>query len=535
MFVSQLYHGLNPFTYGRLLSSDLITRFQTSLKTGPAIKTYCHNSTRVAEVAKVRAERTGSQPQDRARHRRVATVAALPVTCSVFPPRPAPRPLPALFRPIDIAWLVFFRIGAGLFIATEHLGAVVLGHPRQYLAARHHFTYLLAPLPNLPAPVVYGLYATTIGAGLAVAAGWHYRWAAALLLVGCWGAFLLDSTGYINHHYLFCLMAGLLLVLPAHRAASLDVRAGRVAPAATTPAWTRYLLLGQVGIVYFFAGLAKLNPDWLAARPLTLWLSHKAHWWLVGPLLVQPWLPWLMSYAGLVLDLGIAPLLLWRRSRPWAYGAAAVFHLSNVVIFGLGTFPWFSLLMTALFFDPDFPRHLPGGVGRWFRRRVPEPGAADADLAPPTLPWQRALVLGLTVYAAGQVAVPLRHFLYPGQVHWTEQGHNFAWHMMLRNKTSTAQFRVRFAADGREEIADLSQLITPRQRRYADHPDNLLRVAHWLADDYQAQGRPLSAVFVDSQVSLNGHPARPLIAPDVNLLRYQPGLRPAAWLLAAPE
>ncbi|HEX8329566.1 MAG TPA: HTTM domain-containing protein [Hymenobacter sp.] len=437
-----------------------------------------------------------------------------------------------LFQPIDMAWLVFFRLGAGLLIAVEHAGAVVLGHPQRYLAAPHHFTYLLAPLPNLSAPVLYALYAVVIGSGLAVAAGWHYRVAAALLCVGCWWLFLLDSTTYINHHYLFCLVAGLLVAVPAHRAASLDVRAGRVAPATTAPAWTRYLLLGQLGVVYFFAGVAKLNPDWLAARPLTVWLSHKSGWWLVGPLLTQPWLAWLMSYAGLALDLLVVPLLLWRPARPWAYGATAIFHLSNVVIFGLGTFPWFSLLMTALFFDPDFPRHLPGPVGRWFRRQVPVPTEQAAVL--PSRAWQRLVVVGLTTYAAVQLALPLRHFLYPGQPHWTEEGHNFAWHMMLRSKTSTASFRVRLA-DGREELADLSTVVTPAQARFANHPDCILQVAHWLAAEYRAKGRPLSAVFVTSQVSLNGRPAQPLIAPDVNLLRYQPTLLAATWIAPAPE
>ena len=446
---------------------------------------------------------------------------------------PTARLRNALFQPVDIAWLVFFRLGAGVFIATEHAGAVVLGHPQRYLEARHHFTYLLAPLPDLSAPVVYALYAMVVGSGLAVAAGWYYRAAALLLCLGCWWLFLLDSTTYINHHYLFCLVAGLLAVLPAHRAASLDVRAGRVAPAATVPAWTRYLLLGQLGLVYFFAGLAKLNPDWLAARPLTVWLGHKGHWWLVGSLLTQPWLAWLMSYAGLLFDLLVVPLLLWRAARPWAYGAAAFFHLSNVVVFGLGTFPWFSLLMTALFFDPDFPRRLPGAAGQWFRRQVPALVPAAAERPPRA--WQRlAIVAGLTAYAAVQVAVPLRHFLYPGSVHWTEQGHDFAWHMMLRDKTSTATFRVRFA-DGHEEVADLTGVVTPAQNRFANYPDCLLRVAHWLAADYRAQGRPVAAVFVDSQVALNGRPAQPLVAPTVNLLRYRPTLRPAYWVAPAPD
>jgi len=440
----------------------------------------------------------------------------------------------ALFRPVDIAWLVFFRLEAGVLIATEHAGAVVLGHPQHYLAARYHFTYLLAPLPDLAAPVLYSLYAAVIGAGLAVAAGWHYRAAAAVLCLGCWWLFLLDSTTYINHHYLFCLVAGLLLVVPAHRAASLDVRAGRVAPAATAPAWARYLLLGQVSIVYFFAGLAKLNPDWLLARPLAVWLSHKGGRWLVGPLLTQPLLPWLMSYAGLLLDLLLVPLLLWRPARPWAYAAAAVFHLSNVVIFGLGTFPWFSLVMTALFFDPDFPRHLPGVIGHWFRRQVPEIAAISATTTPSPA-WQRVVVAGLASYAVVQLALPLRHFLYPGPTHWTEQGHRFAWHMMLRNKQSTASFRVRFAADGHEETANLAAIVTPEQLHFADHLDCLLQVAHWLAAEYQTLGRPLNAVFVDSRVALNGRPAQPLIAPTVNLLRCRPSLRHATWLAPAPQ
>jgi hypothetical protein len=445
---------------------------------------------------------------------------------------PVARLRTALFQPVDLAWLVFFRVGAGVLIAIEHAGAVVLGHPQRYLAARHHFTYLLAPLPDLPAPVVYGLYATVIGSGLAVAVGWHYRAAAMLLCLSCWWIFLLDTTTYINHHYLFCLVAGLLCVVPAHRAASLDVRAGRVAPAATVPAWTRFLLLGQLGLVYFFAGVAKLNFDWLEARPLAVWLSHKGSRWLIGPLLTQPWLAWFMSYAGLLLDLLLVPLLLWRPTRRWAYAAAAFFHLSNVVVFGLGTFPWFSLLMTALFFDPDFPRRLPGGLGRWFRRQVPT--AVPEAAALPSRAWQRAIVAGLTAYGAVQVAVPLRHFLYPGQTHWTEQGHQFAWHMMQRSKTGTTTFRVRFA-NGGEEIADLATVVTPAQSRFATFPDCLVQVAHWLAADYRAVGRPVAAVFVDSKVSLNGRPAQPLVAPTVNLLRYQPSLQPATWIAPAPK
>ncbi len=48
--------------------------------------------------------------------------------------------------------------------------------------------------------------------------------------------------------------------------------------------WAYLLLRAQLGLVYFFAGFAKLNADWLlSAEPLRTWLPVHADAPLIGP------------------------------------------------------------------------------------------------------------------------------------------------------------------------------------------------------------------------------------------------------------
>jgi len=444
------------------------------------------------------------------------------------------RFITALFRPVDIAWLVVARIVVGFMLAMEMAGSLALGYAREYTEPQFHFTYLFFDwLPHWPPSVMIGLHLGAVAAGVAVAAGWRFRAASALLTLCYTLLFLAEQTRFINHFYLYCLVAGLLGLMPAHRAASADVRAGRVAPTATTPAWTRYLLLFQMSVVYFFAGLAKLNADWLMARPLTVWLAPKASYPVIGGLLGSVELPWVMSYAGVTFDLLVAPLLLWRRSRPWAFGAAVVFHVSNVLVFGLGTFPWFSLLITAaLFFPPYWPRRTPG-LRRWIVRRVPPPESSSRLTAAQAHP-RPLLLAGLGVYALIQLLVPLRHFLYPGDVHWTEEGHHFAWHMMLRAKSGSLSYRV-VLPNGRTETVFPGAYLTPRQTsKLTGQPDCIIQFAHFLAADYQRRGLGPVAVYADSWVQLNRRPSHPIVAPTVNLAAQPRTLGLYSWITPAP-
>ena len=143
----------------------------------------------------------------------------------------------------------------------------------------------------------------------------------------------------------------------------------------------------------------------------------------------------------------------------------------------------------------------------------------------------------LGLYLAIQVAVPLRHFLYPGNVSWTEEGHNFAWHMKLRDKDGDARFRVTTPSTGRVVHVDPRDYLTRRQyRKMSTRPHMVLEFAHYLSEEYSASAGEPVEVRADVFVSLNGRERQRMIDPDVDLSREPRGHWPKAWIrpLAMP-
>ena len=116
----------------------------------------------------------------------------------------------------------------------------------------------------------------------------------------------------------------------------------------------------------------------------------------------------------------------------------------NAYLFRIGIFPWFMLVATLLFLPPEWLRpsnwrRARGGTGR----EEPKQGKHKGD---EVISWrdlelkQRATFALLGAYLMLQLLLPLRHFIYPGNVSWTEEGNLFAWHMMLRHKAVEARF-----------------------------------------------------------------------------------------------
>ena len=89
------------------------------------------------------------------------------------------------------------------------------------------------------------------------------------------------------------------------------------------------------------------------AYPLKIWLPVKKHYYVIGPLLEQEWWAWVMSYGGAAFDLFIIFFLLWPLTRKWAFFTALAFHFTNVCVFGVGTFPWLSMVLTSMFLPPS--------------------------------------------------------------------------------------------------------------------------------------------------------------------------------------
>jgi hypothetical protein len=247
-----------------------------------------------------------------------------------------------------------------------------------------------------------------------------------------------------------------------------------------------------------------------------------------------------MSYAGALFDLTIPLWLLWRRTRLVAYGAVVVFHGVTGALFQIGIFPWVMALTALVFFPADWPKRV-GAALRGAGERVGAPvgvgAGADqgADAAQGAL-WgtrrARAWAAGvLAIYFGVQVALPLRHHLYPGDLLWTEEGFSYAWHVMVMEKGGQADFWVEDARTGRRWLVDPDAVLDPIQAKVvATNPELMRQFAHILAARFRAQGYPEVAVFARARASLNGHPARALIRPDVDLSREPWRWGPAPWI-----
>jgi vitamin K-dependent gamma-carboxylase len=422
-------------------------------------------------------------------------------------------------RPVDGASLGAFRICFGLLMAAAMIRFAAKGWIQAlYLDPVYHFSYW--GLTWIRPPGTFGTYALFAGIGLAalaLALGWRARASAAAFALLFTYVELIDKTTYLNHYYFISVAALWLCLLPAGRALSPSARGGTA-----VPAWTVWALRAQVGLVYFFAGIAKLDSDWLLrAEPLRIWLNARSDLPGIGPWLSTPLAAYGASWAGMLFDLGAPFLLSWRRSRPWFFAAVIAFHAATAALFPIGMFPWIMIASATIFFAPDWPRRAWAVLAR--RQAGAGSGRPEevtpGDPLPAGYPWPRLAVPAAAVLLlAWQIAAPLRHLAYAGDPRWSERGFRFSWRVMLVEKLGTVAYTVE-DSDGTRTPVDPGEYLTPLQSRMMAYaPDMIRQCAVWIAEDFRRRGRHPVAVYADARVTLNGRPSRPLGDPEGNLL-----------------
>ena len=426
-----------------------------------------------------------------------------------------------LSKSVDGASLAVFRICFGLLLAYEVGFKFHVDKVKEIYVPDFHFTYHFFSWVSAPGKVgAYALHIAIMLLALSIAAGFMYRVCCALACVLLSYYFFIEKTLYINHTYLYCLLCGIMAFVPAHNMASVDAKYGFFGTKPDwdnrAPRWSLWLLRFQMGVVYAYAGIAKLHDDWLSGHAMAIWLPHRIQQDIVS----YETLGKLMSWGGAAFDLGIVPLLLWKRTRIIGFYSALAFHFTNANVFGIASFPWMSLALTLLFFDPDWPREQ-------FKSMATRPAKKRRKLRRMTAPG----VALLTSYVVVQLLLPVRPALYPGDSNWTEEGHQFSWHMMLRTKEGSATFLAHLP-DGSRETVDSRRWLTERQAdRMATKPDLLHQFARFIADEYERQGKGRPKVFVDARVSLNGRPPQPIIHRAVDLAAQPRSLARASWIV----
>lgn len=431
-------------------------------------------------------------------------------------------------RPVSIAPLVTFRIVFGLLMFFSILRFWWRGWiTNVYVLPKFHFTYWgfewVQPLGSVG---MYMLFALMALSALMIAIGMYYRLAAWIFFFSFTYVELIDLTTYLNHYYFISLVAFLMCWLPANAHYSIDAWRKPAIRQWETPAWTIAILRFQLAVVYIFAGLAKLDADWLLhAEPMRTWLPSKSHLPIVGPYMYETWVAYLFSWFGAAYDLFIVFFLLCRKTRPVAYGFVWVFHIATAIFFpGIGMFPYVMIAASLIYFSGSFHEkwlsRLP--FYKYFNKKT----ARSFDSETSSLQKGdkiRAIAIG--IYILLQLAIPLRYLLYPDHLFWSEEGYRFSWRVMLMEKAGAAYFTVKDKKDHSYYEVNNKEFLTPLQEKMmSTQPDMILKYAHYLATTYKKRGVKEPEVYAEVYVSLNGERSKLFIDTTVNLAQ-----QPISW------
>lgn len=427
--------------------------------------------------------------------------------------------------------IAIYRIAIGLMLFISIIRFWTKGWIADlYIKPLHFFSFygfeFVRPLGNY----TYLLFFICAVAALMVAIGLFYRPASILLFFSFTYIELMDRSTYLNHYYFMSLVLFMLMFLPAGRYFSVDAYRNPKLLSDQIPKWSIDVLKFMMVILYFYAGLAKLNSDWLwSALPLKIWLPSRNDLPVIGWLFNYPATAFLFSWFGCLYDLSIAFLLWNKKTRPFAYLTVVVFHGLTAVLFPIGMFPYVMIVAALIFFSAEF--HLQ--IIRFFNKvfNLPTPFIyPDVRLSYRPL-TQNIMLKVFGLFFLLQLLIPFRYLLYPGELFWTEQGYRFSWRVMLIEKAGYAQFTIKDAT-GKFAVANNNEFLTVLQEKMmSTQPDMILQYAHILRDHYARLGFKSPEVYVDSYVTLNGRSGKVFINPHTDLAKENDSFKPKSWIL----
>ncbi|HAV29451.1 MAG TPA: HTTM domain-containing protein [Saprospirales bacterium] len=431
------------------------------------------------------------------------------------------------------ASLAVFRILFGLLMIISLIRFTSLGWiDKLYISPELFFSYLGFSWVKPLGQWTYLLFAICGFSAIGVTIGYKYRISIIIFFLSFTYIELMDKTTYLNHYYFVSVMAFLMIWLPMHRYYSFDAYRNDNLRAQYIPRWTVDAIKLVLGIVYFYAGLAKINYDWLInALPLKIWLPGSYDLPLIGGLLEQSWMAYAFSWGGMIYDLTIPFLLLWKPTRKVAFFMVIVFHLLTRVLFPIGMFPFIMILSTMIFFDARAHERILDVfvkiTGK--SKNIFDNGSSAIYRIKENRNFSIFIV---SIFLVLQLLIPFRYLLYPDNLYWTEEGYRFSWRVMLMEKAGTASFKIvdgetkkRFYVDNRDFLTSF------QEKQMATQPDMIIEYAHYLRDHFTNQGHQNIEVYVESYVTLNGALSKRYIDPEVDLTKESDTWRHKEWIL----
>ena len=424
--------------------------------------------------------------------------------------------------------LAVYRIGFGLLVMFSIVRFWYNGWiDSLYIDPDFHFSYYGFSWVKPLGIYTYLIFYICFFSALFVMLGYKYKYAIVTLFLSFTYIELMDKTTYLNHYYLVSSLSFLMIFLPCNSYFSIDSKSKN-----KIPKWTIDSLKLLIVLVYLYAGLAKINSDWLInAQPLKIWLKTKYTIPIIGETLLQNnYTYYLFSWGGMLYDIFIPFLLLYRRTRFFAFIMVIVFHVLTRILFpAIGMFPVIMIFSCIIFFDNSTHKKILDLLKKIFNRE----NKLNEVFTPYINKYNKKLIpIFVSVFFILQVLIPLRSFSYPGELFWTEQGYRFSWRVMLIEKAGYTTFKIVDNSSGNSELVDNSLYLTKfQEKQMSFQPDMIIEYAHYLGDTYKKKGFKDVSVYAESYVTLNGRPSQRFIDPEVDLYNEKINFKNKKWIL----
>lgn len=423
-----------------------------------------------------------------------------------------------LFAEVSIYSLVFTRIAFGLLMLYQMLEYFFTRPDLIYysfIVDRFHFKYYgFEWVKALPGDGMYYFFYVMTALAVMITIGFLYRIAIILFTIGFCYIFLMDQALYLNHYYMVILYLTLLCLAPANRYFSFDALIRPKISTTQIAFWPIFILRTQTEIILIYAGLVKINYDWLHLMPIKDWLAEGSPVQILDHLFRQKYSAFIAAYGVIALHIFGAPLLLWRKTRLCIFLVYCAFHIINAYTFRIGIFPWMTILITLIFFDPNWPAKL-------FNFNH----AAKFNALPAPSNFKKNLIMAFIIlWTTKQILLPLRSILYPGYVAWTQQGHNFSWRMKLHETDQQGDFVI-------IDKASNQVWLHPAHRFERCDADMILYSAHYVRHKWKKMGYENVQVFSRILCSLNRRKHQLLIDPHTDLAKEKRNLKHKKWIM----
>ena len=402
-----------------------------------------------------------------------------------------------------------------------------------YISPKFHFKYYGFEWVQSLGEYTYLLFAVCILCAVLITIGLWYRLGMILFFLSFSYIELIEKTTYLNHYYFISILSFLLVFLPANKCFSIDALL-RKKQYKEIPQWTVDAIKLLMVIVYFYAGLAKLNSDWLLkALPLKIWMPSKYDIPIIGEtLLQQEWVHYAMSWGGMFYDLIIPFLLLYRKTRFFGFLMVVFFHVFTAILFPIGMFPYIMIVSALVFFEGNTHDKIIRFLNKIIKPIGSLWGTVTYDyVSQYHYKRLRGAQLILCTFFIAQLALPFRYVLYPSELFWAEEGYRFSWRVMLVEKIGYTNFKVVNKTTGDSFLVRNGHFLTDLQiKQMSFQPDMILEYAHYLGDHFKNQGHRNIGIYAESFVSLNGRSNQQFIDPEVDLLLEEESFKHKQWI-----